>query len=229
MVTGQTLPRDRHRLTSGMDWTQPVDIYCERTGAAFWAEPFNAVSNTAFLIAAICAYATWRRADANDRTVLGLIVLVAIIGVGSFLFHTFANRWSMLADVLPITVFIYAMFALVFHRFVGLGRWGTALSLAVFLIASFVLEGLSRPLLGGSAGYAPALVAMAGVGAYLNARHHGFGRTLLAAAAVFAVSLTFRTLDIPVCDALPTGTHSIWHILNAVVLGILLIGTIRIR
>ena len=35
-----------------MNWTAPLDFYCERTSAAFWAEPFNAVSNASFLVAA---------------------------------------------------------------------------------------------------------------------------------------------------------------------------------
>ena len=30
----------------------PIDAYCERTSAAYWAEPVNAVTNLAFLLAA---------------------------------------------------------------------------------------------------------------------------------------------------------------------------------
>jgi hypothetical protein len=36
------------------------------------------------------------------------------------------------------------------------------------------------------------------------------------------VSLTFRTIDIAVCDAFTLGTHFVWHMLNAVVIYILL-------
>ena len=223
------MPRAADRLTFTMGWTDSIDIYCERTDATFWSEPLNAISNAAFLIAALAAFLAWRRAGAGDRTVLALICLVAIIGVGSFLFHTYANRWSMLADVLPITVFIYAMFALVLYRFTGLGRWGTAAGLLAFLAANFGLEGLLRPLLGGSAGYAPALAAMAVVGLWLRHKGHAFAAPLLAAAGIFAVSLTLRTLDLPLCEAVPIGTHAAWHILNAVVLGTLLIGAIRVR
>jgi len=35
-----------------MDWSAPIDLYCERTDASFWAEPANALTNAAFLIAA---------------------------------------------------------------------------------------------------------------------------------------------------------------------------------
>ena len=32
-------------------WTRQIDIYCERLGPGFWAEPVNALSNGAFLVA----------------------------------------------------------------------------------------------------------------------------------------------------------------------------------
>ena len=38
-----------------MDWFAPIDIYCERTAPGFWDEPFNALTNAAFLIAAAAA------------------------------------------------------------------------------------------------------------------------------------------------------------------------------
>jgi len=41
---------------------------------------------------------------------------------------------------------------------------------------------------------------------------------LLMAAAIFAVSLTFRTVDAPICAAVPIGTHFMWHLLNGCVL-----------
>jgi len=41
---------------------------------------------------------------------------------------------------------------------------------------------------------------------------------LLLAAAIFVVSLTFRSIDMTVCAALPVGVHYMWHILNAAVL-----------
>ena len=41
-----------------MDWTAQIDGYCERLGPGFWAEPLNALTNLAFLIAALVM---WRR------------------------------------------------------------------------------------------------------------------------------------------------------------------------
>lgn len=212
-----------------MDWTQPIDAYCERLGAGFWAEPLNAVSNLAFLVAAAAGFALWRRAGGRDRPVCLLAGLVAVIGIGSFLFHTFANRWSSLADVLPIALFIYAYFFLALHRLVGLGRWAAGLGTAAFLGASILSEPLFQGLVGSSAGYVPALFAMLGIGGYLVATGHRAGPAVLAAGTVFAVSLGLRMADAPLCADWPLGTHFLWHVLNAVTLGLLLAAALRGR
>jgi hypothetical protein len=201
-----------------MDWTAPIDLYCERAGPDFWAEPLNAVSNAAFLVAAAWGLARSRR----DGPVFLLAVLVGVIGVGSFLFHTFADRWSNLADVLPITVFIYGYFFLAMRRFLELGRLWSAAATLLFLAASFAVAPALSPLLGGSAGYAPALLAILGVGVAAWIRGSEGAGLLLAAGIIFAVSLTLRTLDQPLCATLPLGTHFLWHVLNALTLALLL-------
>jgi hypothetical protein len=44
-------------------------------------------------------------------------------------------------------------------------------------------------------------------------------RGLLIGAAILSVSITARSLDLGLCAALPGGTHYLWHILNAIMLG----------
>jgi hypothetical protein len=53
------------------------------------------------------------------------------------------------------------------------------------------------------------------------------GRALLLGAILFAVSLTFRTIDQPLCTFWPYGTHFIWHTLNALLLFWLLLTAMR--
>ena len=69
-----------------------VNGYCERTDASYWSEPLNAVSNAAFLIAAALC---WRMTGRDPGARL-LVVILAAIGVGSYLFHTHARIWAML-------------------------------------------------------------------------------------------------------------------------------------
>ena len=47
-----------------MDLTRAIDIYCERIDTAFWAEPVNAVTNLAFILAALYG---WRLAAKRGR------------------------------------------------------------------------------------------------------------------------------------------------------------------
>ena len=197
--------------------SMPIDLYCERVSPSFWAEPVNALSNLAFLVAAVAAFDLWRRAGKGDRVILALIAVIAAVGFGSFAFHTLATRWAMWLDVVPIGLFIYGYFLLAMRRFLLLS-WSSALMLLVgFIALSTVLGSLvPREVLNGSSGYLPALAALIILGSML--RRHRVGQTLLVAAGLFVVSLTFRIVDLDVCAAWPLGTHFLWHLLNAALL-----------
>lgn len=209
-----------------MDWTASIDAYCERTSAAFWAEPLNAWSNLAFIAAGLIGLSLWKMRGGRDRPAQALCLLVLVIGIGSFLFHTFATRWASLADVIPIAVFIYSYFALALRRYFGLSRLMAGLGTAGFFAASFLAESVFAALVGSSAGYVPALLAMLIIGGLLVARQEEPGTLVLAAGTTFLVSLTFRTLDGPLCEVWPIGTHPLWHLLNAATLGLLLAAAI---
>jgi hypothetical protein len=209
-------------------WSTPIDLYCERLDPSFWAEPVNALSNIAFLLAAWAAFVLWRREGHDDRVILALIVIVAVVGFGSFTFHTLATRGAMMLDVGPIGVFIYSYFLFALKRFLAL-PWPAAL----IIFAGFVAlsTGLAvyvpREFLNGSVGYFPALAALIGIGWML--RERTTGKALLIAAVVFVGSLFFRIIDLDVCGAFPLGTHFLWHILNAVVLYAVLRGALSER
>jgi hypothetical protein len=230
-----------------MDWSK-IYAYCERGGdPAFWAEPLNAVSNGAFIIAGLVAALLLARAQRTDRALFEwcLVVLVLIIGVGSFLFHTYATRWAVLADTIPISLFMLAYLGYALRRIVGLSWLGVALALALFYVAIHyaqtipcsnellpVTRAAGKRCFNGTLGYTPAFAALLLVGAVLVWHRHPAARYLLVAAVVFLASMTFRTLDVEVCaltrvGARALGTHFVWHVLNAVVLYVLLLAAIR--
>lgn len=209
---------------------QHVDLYCERTGPEFWAEPVNALTNLAFIAAGIWALreAWYHRADGF---VTALCWLVVVIGVGSGLFHTFANRLTLLADVVPIALFTLAYTVFAIRRYLGFSWLGTGILFVGFyvsvgLLTAMVPERLNA-LTSGSVGYLPAFLALFGFGGWVALRGHPAGRWLLAAALTFLASVTFRALDHHVCEALPLGTHFMWHVLNAVMLGLLAVAAAR--
>lgn len=210
---------------------QFINVYCERTAPGLLNEPVNAFTNLAFILA---AWLVWRQAKAEARLELPLKILIGLvfaIGVGSTLWHTFAQRWAGAADVIPIMLFIVTYVGMAMWRYFGM-RGAEAVTIAVAFL--FFAAGLRQAAVAGlpsvlspSFGYLPALVALLACGVLLSLRRHPVGVWLLGAAGVFVVSLTFRGLDHHVCDAFPIGTHFLWHLLNAVVLGVLLMAFLR--
>jgi hypothetical protein len=216
-----------------VDWREKVYIYCERgTDPAFWAEPLNALSNAAFIVAALAAIHHLRTRRDIDRgaDIWILAGIVLAIGTGSFLFHTFAEQWAELADVIPITIFILAFLVVALRTLAGAPWWLAALLLVVFLGISHVIGGLKcggGACLNGSVAYLPAFLALGTFAPLLSLKRHPSAPWMWAGLAVFAVSLTFRTIDLPYCAALSTGsraigTHFLWHILNGTLLYLLL-------
>jgi len=208
-----------------MDWSAPVDLYCERTDAAFWAEPANALSNAAFVIAAAAAAWWWRRAGGRDVAALALIAVVFVIAIGSFGFHTVATRGALLGDVIPIAVFVHGYLFLALRRFLGLSLVVSATVLAGFAAAAQALPLVVPPrALNGSIDYVPALVALIAMARAVRRRGTRPARRragLDLAVMLFTVSLALRSVDLAVCDAFPLGTHFLWHVLNAAVLYVL--------
>ncbi len=208
----------------GGDWWTPLDHYCERLWPGFWAEPLNALTNQGFLIAAAAIFVRQRRAGQTDRQLLVLALLTASVGIGSFLFHTLANRWSLIADVVPIAVVIYSFFFVALTRLLRLSAIVAGVLTATLLVLSPMLETVAKPLLGSSATYAPGLIATFGVAFAVPLAGRGpMPRLLVAAGTVFSAALIFRILDAPLCGYWSVGTHFIWHLLNAFALGFALL------
>lgn len=232
-----------------MNLAEKIFIYCERgQDPSFWAEPLNAISNAAFIIAAIAGAAHYARAPARERTsaALLLVALTFVIGVGSFLFHTYATRWASLADQIPIAIFMLAYFGFLLRRFLGLSWIVALLGVAAFyavLRYAGTIECRYSDLLpitaatgarcfNGSLGYAPAGMVLAASAVLLAAIGHPAWRALALAAVTFAASLTLRTLDIEICELTRIGgrawgSHFLWHVLNALTLYLLLRAAVR--
>ncbi len=202
-----------------MDLWRSVDLYCERTDPGLWSEPLNAASNAAFLVAAALIVRSCRAHGALAPDTRLLAALVALVGAGSFLFHTFATVWAGWLDVLFILAFIYAFLARFLVRVAGWGGIGTVCGLAGYWLgARMIVAPFPAGALNGSTDYLPPLVALAVLAAWARARRHPAAARLALGAGLFAVSLGFRTVDLAWCAAWPPGTHAAWHGLNAVVL-----------
>ena len=195
-----------------------IDIYCERLEQGLWAEPLNAITNAAFIIAGIFALILARKENALDWRSGLLIALIFAMGIGSTLFHTFATLWAMMSDVMPILAFQIVFITCYAQRVIGLHcKWSIPL-LGLFFALMWGSMQLPRDWLNGTLEYAPALIFVAAFGIWhlKNAAREKWG--LLAAAAAFVISMTFRSLDMSLCETFSYGTHFMWHILNGLVL-----------
>ena len=231
-----------------MDWQQKIFRYCERGGdPGFWAEPLNAISNGAFIMAALAAAIILVRRPASQRGGVAewaLVAMTFVIGVGSFLFHTYATLWAAKADTIPIGIFMFAYVAYALRRYLALNWLLVLIGLALFWwslqyagsiecrAGLFAVVGNARHCLNGTMTYAPALVAMVLIGAAAAIRRHGAAPYLFAAAVVFLAAMTFRTVDWELCSrsivaGRTLGTHFLWHTFNGLALFILLLAAIR--
>lgn len=201
-----------------MDWLAPVDAYCERTGPEYWSEPVNALTNLAFLLAALVMARRLRGPGlATGRVLAGVLF---VIGLGSWLFHTHANGLTGLMDVLPILTFILIYVFAATRDYLGARPWVAALVTGGFIPYAAVTVPLFAqvPGLGSSASYAPVPVLILAYAVLLRNRLPRVARGLAIGAGLLTLSLTFRTLDQASCAVLPIGTHFMWHILNATML-----------
>jgi hypothetical protein len=200
-------------------WNRAINAYCERTDASFWSEPVNAVTNAAFLIAAVIM---WGRVRGQGMPLaIFLCAVLFVIGVGSFLFHTFATQWAALADTLPILIFILAYIYVANLHYWRWPWWGALLGMLAFIPYAAALTPAFRalPFFATSAFYWPVPLLILAYAALLFRRYPDTARGLAIGAGILIVSLVFRTLDQPVCGRFPLGTHFMWHLLNAAMLG----------
>lgn len=200
-----------------MEWSRSVDGYCERLDAAYWSEPINALSNAAFLVAAVFM---WTRCRGMPMA-RALCVVLGAIGIGSYAFHTHATLWAMLADVAPIGVFILLYIHAANRHFWGLSPLPALAATALFLPYAALLAPVFQrlPFFEISAAYWPVPLLIALYAVALRRRVPRVARRLAIGAGLLTASLVFRSLDMIVCPSFPLGTHFLWHLFNGAMLG----------
>jgi hypothetical protein len=193
-------------------WFNSADIYCERLDASFWSEPINAISNLSFIVA---GFFLWRLRTSRSTLMAFLVIL---IGLGSFSFHTFANRLTGLLDVFAIALYL-VIFAFLIPKQWSRNSIVIQLGSVLMLIISIVLVQLLISHLKPALPWLPsgiylgawlALIMFALITHYSNMPA---ARFLWLAVIVFPASLLSRQLDMPLCDSVG-GSHWLWHLLN---------------
>ncbi len=202
-----------------MELTQFIDGYCERTDMSYWSEPANAVTNAAFLIAAVVM---WRRTRGQGLPLAtALVVVLALIGIGSYLFHTHAQVWAAIADTTPITAWILLYVFAANRHFLNLSVPLAIGATLLFFPYTFATVTVFRalPFFEISSGYWPVPLLIGVYAWLLREKAPETSRGLAIGICILVVSLTFRSVDEAICPAFPLGTHFMWHLLNGLMLG----------
>ncbi len=198
-----------------------LNDYCERLGVAgFAAEPLNAISNIAFIIAAIIAFNACRKLTFKTHIdIYALCFAMLLIGVGSGAWHLHPTGSTLMLDIIPITIFINLYLVSLLRRKFAM-RWGyIALAFAVLHRLNYIANtSFDAKTLNGTILYLPTWLMLVALCGYAAWRKLPFTRSLMMISGIWSLSLLFRTIDFASCDLLPFGTHFIWHLLNALVL-----------
>jgi hypothetical protein len=196
---------------------------CERIGHGFLAQPANALSSIAYLVAG--ALLLQRALAGRPRAALAAYSATVIgTGLGSAAYHGPMPSWGRFAHDLSIA----AVLAFVAGNDVALAR-GARLRTGVAIFG--VLVGVSAVVLAVAPDVSNALDALlvvVAVGAELAAvrssptRAAGLGRAWIVGIAALTVGVALNALgrtDAPLCDPdSPVQLHAAWHVITAFVL-----------
>lgn len=214
-----------------MRLTQHIFGICERTGDGYFEEPLNVLSNLFFIWAAVAVFSYYRSLPELKRKkfydVPILTGLIAIIGILSMVFHTYPTPYTEAFDTIPIVAFIIIYFFSAMFRIAKCNIYQALICFVAFAGFTHISVTQFPHAFNDSIGYLSSMVALIAIAFYLNMKRRGSARAFMFIALVGIVSLFFRSIDNAVCQAMPIGTHFLWHSLNAYLLYMLMIQLVR--
>lgn len=201
-------------------WPPSTIAFCEARLCGFPAEPANAWSNLAYVLAGIYVLVWVRR---HRRRPLWPAGVTAIgIGIGSFAFHAFPTFYTEYADLVSMFLLSTYMLAVQLFRVAGLTVRQAVGGYAVMLLVCCVSLWIHKDV--GIAIFGVQLAMATAIEGVLYLRHPtGLARPryrdFWGLIGVFLLSLTFWMLDLTglVCD--PDNHwlqgHALWHVTNS--------------
>ncbi|MFP4090480.1 MAG: ceramidase domain-containing protein [Cyclobacteriaceae bacterium] len=190
--------------------------YAETYPERFFVEPWNALSSLLLILPAVYWAYRLRGRYSDYPFIFFCIVLLALGGMGSTLFHAFRSSSILLyMDVLPMALLTLSVGAYFWQKVSG--SWWVALlivlsSLLLRILVidyfAFQMAGRLYYLISGLVIFVPMLIIM--IRTKLRK-----GKLVLAALFLLLISLLFREIDTWPGQPLPMGTHFLWHAFSA--------------
>lgn len=193
-------------------------LYRETDLSQWIAEPWNAISSMAFILAAIWFYFKVRH-DMRRHWFLALAVPVMLVGgIGGTLYHGLRSSPVFLAmDVAPIYILAFGFSLWMWRRV--LCQWVLpVIIVAAFLASDSVIyyltswpENVKHSAAYGNMGAAMILPLIL----LLIKEQFAEGKWALLALAAYGLGLSCRVLDAAEPPLTPVGTHFLWHLFCA--------------
>jgi len=204
---------------------------CERVEPGLFAEPLNLLSSFAFMTVAVLIYRHYHRHEDLAKKwiwdVHALTFITFLIGVNSVIFHAYPTRLTELMDTVTIVFFIILYFWSVLFRIGRCTIFQALVCFVAFLGFSHIQVHQFPRALNDSIGYLSSMIALIMIAVHLHLKARPSSSHFMFAAIIGVVSLTCRAIDRELCDEISTGTHFLWHCLNASLIYILLKQLVR--
>lgn len=188
--------------------------YCETLSAtpgSFPVEPLNTISNGVIVLFGLAAlYFVVKRAPKAIDLYLLCALLVAT-GIGSGIWHGLRDGDALFWEVRSGLFFVFALVFCWARRL-----WTILGAVPAVLAFNYGWEYSQNLDIFGISGRWVAvtpLVVATGILMVAQTYYRSRQAALTGAAAIIlaVVAVTFRTMDLAVCDAVPFGTHFLWH------------------
>ncbi|MAI84820.1 MAG: hypothetical protein CMM91_07800 [Rickettsiales bacterium] len=205
-----------------------MDFYCERINLDVFNEPLNIVSNIFFLITSIIVFKKFK-SEKIDTKFFIFPTSIFFLSIGSALFHTLPNRFTLMCDVVPIFIFCISFIFFTNKFIMQLSLIKNYIILFIFIFSSLTLPALIKfSFLNGSQFYLTNYLILFFY--ILNIKNQDeIKKILIKSFLIFNTALFFRTIDNLVCGFLNIGTHFVWHFFSSVLLFYLSLIFIKIR
>jgi len=197
-----------------MNWNRYIQLQCERTQPGLFEEPFNTVSGLLFFVAAYVLWNILKKQTDRPFSLKFMIVMIAVIGAGSMTYHTVSRMWAAaFADVLPIAIMACVLMYVIGKHILRLHILGGLVLITLFVIANVWYKSHYGRGPDGYVSLMPSLLLMFPISIHMFLTRNPSFINFSVAAMIAALAVTFRILDNvgSVCDALPMGTHFLWH------------------
>lgn len=194
--------------------SKSVVEYCERIGESFLSEPLNLISNIAFFLSAFFVYRLFKTKKVKGLSYWLLFFLLLLIGVGSTLWHSFRNPYTLALDAIPSFILLLSITYILFRKLLNNNLKALLLVLAFFLFqveASYIFP----QVMNGSIRHFVNACILIVLSSIVYKRNPVVRKELVAAITLYILAILFRSIDNFACPYFPVGTHFLWHVLNA--------------